>query len=188
MPLPFSHADALLLVDVQQDFCPGGSLPIPEGDAIVPVLNRWIDAATDAGILVVATRDWHPPNHISFAPRGGPWPVHCVRDTQGAAFHPDLHLPPNALIVSKALDEERDAYSGFDGTDLAPRLKADKITRLWVGGLAEDVCVKATVLDALGEGFEVRLIQGGTRPVTEQGGKDAQQQMQQAGARPGSLD
>jgi nicotinamidase/pyrazinamidase len=188
MPINFNHADALLLVDVQRDFCPGGSLAIPEGDTIVPVLNHWIDAATAAGILVVASRDWHPPNHVSFAPRGGPWPVHCVRDTQGAAFHADLHLPPNALIVSKAFDEERDAYSAFDGTDLSLQLKNDKITRLWIGGLAEDVCVKATVLDALREGFEVRLIQGGMRPVTEKGGKEAQQQMQQAGARTGSLD
>ena len=93
MPLPFEPSDALLLVDVQVDFCPGGSLPIPQGDTVVPVLNRWLEAAATTGIAVVASRDWHPPHHVSFEPQGGPWPVHCVQHTPGAAFHPDLALP-----------------------------------------------------------------------------------------------
>jgi nicotinamidase/pyrazinamidase len=187
MPHSFGSADALLLVDVQTDFCPGGSLPIPEGDAVVPVLNQWIDAALASDVPVYASRDWHPPQHASFAPRGGPWPVHCVRDTQGAAFHPDLALPDRAIVISKAEADDRDAYSAFDGTGLAQRLRDAKIRRLWVGGLAEDVCVKATVLDALREGFEVRLIEGGMRPVTETGGREAREQMLRAGAQPGSL-
>ena len=184
----FSPRDALLLVDVQRDFCPGGSLPIPEGHAVVPVLNRWIDAATAAGIRVYASRDWHPANHVSFADRGGPWPVHCVADSPGAAFHQDLALPRNAVVVSKAQEEDRDAYSAFDGTGLTEQLQAVGIKRLWIGGLAEDVCVKATVLDALRDGFEVRLIEGGARPVTEEGGREAREAMLSAGAQPAGLD
>lgn len=183
----FNQTDALLLVDVQRDFCPGGSLPIPAGDAVVPVLNRWIEAASAAGIRVYASRDWHPSKHISFADRGGPWPVHCVRDTDGAAFHQDLALPDDVVVISKAQDEDRDSYSALDGTDLAEQLRAAGVKRLWIGGLAEDVCVKATVLDALGAGFEVRLIDGGMRPVTEQGGREAREAMMRAGAQLGSL-
>jgi len=184
----FNQTDALLLVDVQRDFCPGGSLPIPEGDAVVPVLNRWIEAASVAGIRVYASRDWHPAKHISFADRGGPWPVHCVRETPGAAFHQDLALPDDVVVISKAQDEDRDSYSALDGTELAEQLRAAGIKRLWIGGLAEDVCVKATVLDALREGFEVRLIDGGMRPVTEQGGREAREAMTSAGAQLRSLD
>ncbi len=184
----FSPSDALLLVDVQLDFCPGGSLPIPQGDEIVPVLNRWIDAAVGEGIPVYASRDWHPANHVSFHSRGGTWPVHCVQDTPGAAFHPDLALPDAVTVISKAQEEDRDAYSAFDGTGLAERLRAAGSMRLWVGGLAEDVCVRATVLDALGEGFEVRIIEGGTRPVTSEGGHEAREEMRAAGALGASLD
>jgi len=184
----FNQSDALLLVDVQRDFCPGGSLPIPEGDAVVPVLNRWLEAAGAAGVRVYASRDWHPPKHISFADRGGPWPIHCVRETTGAAFHENLALPDDVVVISKAQDEDRDSYSALDGTDLAERLRTDGVQRLWIGGLAEDVCVKATVLDALREGFEVRLIDGGTRPVTVQGGREAREAMTSAGAQVGSLD
>src|SRR5438552_15199445 len=114
--------DALLIVDVQNDFCPGGALPVPEGDAIIPVLNRWIDEAEARGVPVFASRDWHPQNHVSFKQRGGPWPPHCVQGTKGAAFHPGLKLPKNAEIVSKAQDPETDSYSAFGGTDLAGRL------------------------------------------------------------------
>lgn len=153
---------ALLIVDVQNDFCPGGSLPVPEGDQIVPLLNRWIDET--AG-LTVASRDWHPPNHISFKQRGGAWPPHCIQDTPGAAFHPDLRLPRDALIVSKGAHSDYDQYSAFDRTDLAGKLKERGIDRLWVGGLALDVCVRASVLDALREGFEVHLIEDATRAI-----------------------
>jgi nicotinamidase/pyrazinamidase len=187
MPLPFEPSDALLLVDVQVDFCPGGSLPIPQGDTVVPVLNRWLEAAATTGIAVVASRDWHPPHHVSFEPQGGPWPVHCVQHTPGAAFHPDLALPNHTIVISKAETESQEAYSAFDGTGLAQRLRDAGIRRLWVGGLAEDVCVKATVLEALREGFEVRLIEGGMKPVTESGGQQARELMFQAGAQPGTL-
>ncbi len=188
MPNPFSDADALILVDVQRDFCPGGSLPIANGNEIVPVLNRWIETARLAGIPIFASRDWHPPEHMSFVAQGGPWPEHCVRDTPGARFHPDLDLNNNVVIISKACKTKKDAYSAFDGTELAEQLRGAGVKRVFVGGLAEDVCVKATVLDALREGFDVRLIDGGTRPVTEQSGLEARQAMQQAGAQLGALD
>lgn len=168
--------DALLLVDVQRDFCPGGALAVPEGDAVVPVLNEWIAAAEAAGVPVFATRDWHPPDHVSFEAQGGPWPPHCVRDTEGADFHPDLRLPDDALIVSKATTPEAEAYSGFEGTGLADLLRAAAVQRLFVGGLATDYCVKATALDALRAGFEVHLIAGGHRgiaPDTSEAALDA---------------
>jgi nicotinamidase/pyrazinamidase len=157
--------DCLLAVDVQRDFCPGGALAVDEGDAVVPALNRWIREAVAGGSRVVASRDWHPPGHVSFAPQGGPWPAHCVRGTVGAGFHDDLDLPPDALIVSKAEADGRDSYSAFDGTDLAERLRAWGIRRVFVGGLALDYCVRATALDALREGFAVHVIEAATRPV-----------------------
>ncbi|MBI2964037.1 MAG: bifunctional nicotinamidase/pyrazinamidase [Deltaproteobacteria bacterium] len=157
--------DALLIVDVQNDFCAGGSLAVPEGDAVVPVANRWIAAARRAGVPVYASRDWHPAGHASFRQRGGPWPPHCVQHTRGAEFHPALELPPGAPIIGKGADPDRDGYSAFDRTDLAARLRAQGVRRLWVGGLALDYCIRATVLDALGEGFAVHLIRAATRAV-----------------------
>ncbi len=176
--------DVLVVVDVQNDFCPGGALPVREGDQVVPVLNRWIEAAEHSGAYVVASRDWHPSGHVSFTDRGGPWPVHCVRDTPGAAFHPDLCVPDRAIIVDKATDPDRDSYSGFADTGLAERLRQTGVKRVWVGGLALDYCVRATVLDALAEGFEVHLILPATRAVDVKAGdgQRAVDQMRQAGA------
>lgn len=175
--------DALLIVDVQNDFCPGGALPIPEGDAVVPVLNRWIEAARELNLPVYASRDWHPAGHLSFAEEGGPWPAHCLQDSEGAAFHADLHLPQDTVLVTKGTRFDKDQYSAFDGTGLAARLKQDGVSRLWVGGLALDVCVEATVLSGLKAGFEVMLIGDATRPVTEEGGTAAVESMVKAGAR-----
>lgn len=186
MPIPeLTKGDALILVDVQNDFCPGGALAVAEGDQVVPVLNRWIERAVQAGIPVFASRDWHPPNHVSFQSRGGPWPPHCVQGTRGAEFHPDLHLPKDALIVTlKGDDPDRDAYSAFDGTNLASDLRSRGVQRLWVGGLATDYCVKATVLDGLREGFDVRVIADGIRAVNVQpdDGRQAIEEMLRAGA------
>jgi nicotinamidase/pyrazinamidase len=182
-PIPLlGPGDAVLVVDVQRDFCPGGALPIPEGDAVVPVLNRWLAAATEVSVPVIASRDWHPAGHCSFTDQGGEWPPHCIQDSSGAAFHPDLALPAHAVIVSKATSTDRDAYSAFDGTGLAEDLERASIKRLWIGGLAQDVCVRATVLDALEAGFEVHLIPEATRPVTAEGGETAAQEMASAGA------
>jgi nicotinamidase/pyrazinamidase len=176
--------DALLVVDVQKDFCPGGALGVEEGDQVVPVMNRLIEKAGRSGAVIVASRDWHPPNHVSFEDRGGPWPMHCVQGTGGAEFHPDLELPANAVILSKGMHFDRDAYSAFDGTGLAERLRESNVKRVWVGGLAQDVCVKATVLDGREEGFEVHVLRPATRPVNvEPGDGDrALEEMKKAGA------
>ncbi len=174
--------DALLIVDVQNDFCPGGKLEVPEGDTVVPVLNRWIDDAREANILIIASRDWHPVDHISFEDQGGDWPEHCVQDSRGAEFHPGLALPREAIRVSKGTAFDRDAYSAFDGTGLAGYLRQKGIKRLWVGGLAQDVCVLATVKDACKEGFETRLIQDATRPVFPDKADQVLREMESAGA------
>jgi len=173
--------DSLLIVDVQNDFCPGGSLAIPAGDAVVPVLNRWI--AQGAG-LTVASRDWHPPDHMSFSQQGGTWPAHCIQNTPGADFHRDLRLPDDALIISKGMHADFDQYSALDRTELANLLKQQGITRLWIGGLALDVCVRATVLDALQQGFQVNLLLDATRPINVKPGDDqrAIAEMKAAGA------
>jgi nicotinamidase/pyrazinamidase len=180
-----SHAlepgDALIVVDVQIDFCPGGALPIVEGDQVVPVLNRWIAAAVEKEIPIYPSRDWHPLGHPSFVASGGEWPVHCLQDSSGARFHPDLVLPSDAVIVTKGTRFDRDQYSAFDDTGLAVALRKGGISRVWIGGLAQDVCVRATALGALREGFRPMLIADATRPVTVEGGKAANAEMRQAG-------
>ena len=186
MNLPELRAsDALLIVDVQRDFCPGGALAVPDGDAVVPVLNQWIDAARDAGAAIFASRDWHPSDHVSFLEQGGPWPSHCVAATSGAAFHPDLALPESATVIDKGTDAEREAYSAFEGTDLAAQLRAAGVERLWVGGLALDYCVRASVLDARRiAGLPVQVILNATRAVEVQpgDGSRALDDMRSAGA------
>lgn len=179
--MQLQSGDALLIVDVQNDFCPGGALPIEDGDRVVPVANRWIEAAEPAGIPVFASRDWHPKGHVSFEERGGPWPPHCLQDSTGAAFHPDLQLPETVIKVTKGNRFDQDQNSAFDQTGLASELRARHITRVIVLGLAQDVCVLATALDARKEGCETVLVEEGTRPVTPEGGRDALAQMQAAG-------
>jgi nicotinamidase/pyrazinamidase len=174
--------DALLVIDVQNDFCPEGALPVEEGDRVVPVLNRWLRAAREGGIPVYASRDWHPRGHPSFVEAGGPWPAHCVQDTEGAAFHADLELPDGVVLVAKGVRFDIDQYSAFNETGLEERLRSDGIRRLWVGGLALDVCVRATVLDALQAGLEVRVIVDATRPVVAEEGRRALEEMKSAGA------
>lgn len=174
--------DALLIVDVQIDFCPGGALAIEHGDEVVPILNRWIAAAASAAVPVYASRDWHPRHHLSFTESGGEWPVHCVQDSAGARFHPGLELPDSAIVVTKGVRFDRDQYSAFDETGLATEMRARGVRRIWVGGLAQDVCVRATVLDARREGFAAIVIADGTRPVTRAGGERANAEMRQAGA------
>ncbi len=174
--------DALLIVDVQCDFCPGGALPVPDGDAVVSVLNRWLAAARGLGIPVYASRDWHPAGHMSFTERGGDWPRHCIQDTSGASFHPDLELPGDVVKVTKGSRFDKDQYSAFDETGLAERLRQDGIERVWVGGLAQDVCVAATVLEGCAAGFEMHVIQDATRPITAEGGEEANKRMLEAGA------
>lgn len=173
--------DALLIVDVQRDFCPGGALPIPQGDRVIAPLNRWSAAARDAAVPVYASRDWHPVHHPSFQENGGTWPAHCLQDSDGARFHPDLVLPGEAIVVTKGTRFDKDQYSAFDETGFATELRARGVRRLWVGGLAQDVCVRATVLDARRQGFDVIVIEDGTLPVTAEGGTCARDDMRQAG-------
>ena len=185
MAIRLTSSDALLLVDVQNDFCPGGALAVADGDAVVPTLNAWIAAARQGGARIYASRDWHPPDHLSFAAHGGIWPPHCVQDTPGAAFHPDLELPDDAVVVTKADRPDREAYSAFDSGELAEQLRASSTQRLWVGGLATDYCVKASVLDATQlPGLAVRVIADAIRAVNAaQGdGEAALEAMRAAGA------
>ena len=176
--------DALLIVDVQNDFLPGGSLAVMRGDEVVPVLNRYLDIFAMQNLPVYATRDWHPQRHCSFREQGGPWPPHCVAKTAGAAFAAALQLPPAAVIISKATKPEQDAYSGFQGTDLHRRLHAAGIRRLFIGGLATDYCVLSTVRDALQLGYEVLLLADAIRAVDVQPGDGlrAEQEMIKLGA------
>ena len=132
---------------------------------MIPILNEWIDAAQRDGIPIIASRDWHPPNHISFKDRGGPWPVHCVRDTHGAAFHKSLQLPNDAHVVSKAHHSDQESYSAFGDTDLAEYLHSIGVKRLWIGGLAQDYCVLQSCLDAIRHGYDVHVIVDATRAV-----------------------
>jgi nicotinamidase/pyrazinamidase len=175
--------DGLLVVDVQVDFCPGGALPIAHGDRVVPVLNEWLAAASRAGAPVYASRDWHPIGHPSFQSEGGPWPPHCLQDTPGAAFHPGLRLPGNVIVVTKGTRFDKDQYSAFDETGLDRRLRRDGVRRLWIGGLALDVCVRATALDARAHGLEVHLIPGGSLPVEPEHETSALRELQTAGVR-----
>ncbi len=174
--------DVLLAVDVQRDFCPGGALAVPEGDRVIPLLNRWIRHACESGATVYASCDWHPRRHASFQSEGGPWPPHCVQGTAGAEFHPELALPTDAILVAKGTRLDRDQLSAFDETGLAVRLARDGVKRVWIGGLALDVCVRATVLQALGEDFAVHLIVDATRPLSAERGAEALREMREAGA------
>lgn len=176
------HSDALLIIDVQNDFCPQGALPVPSGDAVVPVLNSWIARAARSGCLVLASRDWHPEGHISFERRGGVWPPHCIQDTFGAGFHPGLRLPTHVIKITKGTRFDKDQHSAFDETGLANLLRRENVERIWIGGLALDVCVRASVLDALRYGFQAMVIAKGSRGLTQSGATEATNEMKAAGA------
>ncbi len=177
------RGDALIIVDVQNDFCPGGALPIEQGDQVVPVLNKWLAAALSAQVPVYASRDWHPVGHLSFRGSGGRWPGHCLQDSPGAQFRADLNLPDSTIKVTKGVRFDQDQSSAFDQTGLAGHLRKQGIHRLWIGGLAQDVCVLATVLDARAAGFDVIVIRDATRGVTREGCMAADERMHEAGAR-----
>lgn len=156
---------ALIIVDVQNDFCPGGALPVPRGNEVIPILNKYIEVFNSKKLPIYATRDWHPENHISFKTRGGTWPPHCIQGTWGAQFHPNLNILPYTTIISKATDPNKEAYSGFEGTNLEANLKSKRVKRVFIGGLATDYCVKETVMDALKIGFETILLEDASRGV-----------------------
>ncbi len=187
--------EALLIVDVQNDFCPGGALPVPDGDAVVPVLNRYARLFAEAGRPIVASRDWHPERTAHFREGGGPWPPHCIQGTDGAAFHPDLVLPADTRILSKGMDPGDHGYSAFeavddDGRPLHRVLEDAGIRRLYVGGLATDYCVRASVLDAAERGFNPVLLRDAVRGIDREPGAvdEALDEMVKAGASVASLD
>jgi nicotinamidase/pyrazinamidase len=172
--------DALVVVDVQNDFCPGGALAVPHGDEVVDVINRIAPLFS----VVFATQDYHPPGHSSFAPQGGPWPVHCVQGTPGADFHPKLDTSEFDEVIRKGTDLATDGYSGFAGTDLADRLWARGASRVFIAGLATDYCVRATALEAIGNGFETVVVTDAVRAVEVNPGDGAKalDEMAAAGA------
>ncbi|GBC89042.1 Nicotinamidase [bacterium HR13] len=166
MRVKLTDKDALIVVDMQNDFMPWGALPVPDGDKIVPKLNAYIDIFSSKGLPVYFTRDWHPPDHISFVENGGVWPPHCVQNTEGAKFHRDLHIPKdNKFIVSKGTSRDFDAYSGFQGTMLDSLLQERGIRRVFVGGVATDYCVKNTVMGALNLEYQAFLLIDATKGV-----------------------
>lgn len=171
--------DALIVVDPQNDFCPGGSLAVPEGDAIFEIVNQAIPKFRH----VLATQDWHPLEHRFFQEFGGPWPYHCLQGTRGAEFHPRLNAAAIQEIVKKGMDLNLDGYSGFAGTDLAERLRRRGVSRVFVCGLATDYCVKATAIEAIENGFESYVLTDAIRPVEVQpgDGERALQEMRAAG-------
>ncbi len=159
MNVKINDFDALIVVDMQKDFMPGGALPVADGDKIVPKMNEYIKLFSEKGNPVYFTRDWHPENHISFKGHGGIWPSHCVQDTEGAKFHDDLLIPSdNKFIISKGDSRDFDAYSGFQGTILNDLLKERGIKRIFVGGLATDYCVKNTMIGGLNLGYQGFLL------------------------------
>ena len=180
------QGDALLIVDLQVDFLPGGSLGVPHGDAVIAPINRLIALYGAHRLPVIASRDWHPALHCSFAAQGGPWPPHCVAGTIGASFSAQLDLPDDAIVVSKADTVDVDAYSAFNGTGLADDLRARGVRRLAVCGLATDYCVLNTVLDALKAEFEVLIVAEAARAVDVAAGdgERAMTRMLLAGAAP----
>lgn len=169
--------DALIVVDVQRDFLPGGSLAVPEGDKVIPVLADCVQTFSKEGRPIFATRDWHPPDHCSFEEFGGPWPSHCVAGSPGAEVDPRLGLPADTAFIDKDTLVDQSTYSAFQETDLDSRLQDLKVKRLFVGGLATDYCVLNTALDALKHGYEVVLMTDAVRAIDEDDGKRAIEQL-----------
>jgi nicotinamidase/pyrazinamidase len=182
--LGLRHGDALIVVDVQRDFLPGGSLAVPDGDAVIGPLNAFIRAFDTRGLPILFTRDWHPANHCSFVTVGGRWPVHCVQETSGASWAEGLDVTAADQIVSKATDPSAEAYSAFSGTNLLSLLQDLGAHRVFVGGLATDYCVLETVSDARAHGLEVVVLKDAIRAVNAQPDDEARalHQMQARGA------
>lgn len=183
------NTKALIIVDVQRDFCPGGSLAVTRGDEVVNPLNKMIEIANNAGAVVIATRDWHPGKTAHFKDFGGPWPAHCVQGTEGAEFHPALRIDGRVIVVSKGIYDGEDAYSGFagkaDNRNLRALLEEWGVDTVYVAGLATDYCVKATALDAVKYGFKTFLIDDCCRAanVNQNDGDNAVWEMARAGVK-----
>ena len=157
--------DAIIITDIQNDFLSGGALQVPQGEQVIPILNEYARRFSEFGAHVFASRDWHPPNHMSFKEQCGPWPAHCVQETEGAKFHPDLKLPKGTVVISKATNPSRESYSAFDGTELANELRIRGVKRFFVGGLATDYCVVNTVLDSIKLGYDTVVLMDAVRGI-----------------------
>ena len=186
---------ALLVVDVQNDFCPGGALAVPQGDRVVDPINRLLAAYATVHATVFASRDWHPLGSSHFVGQGGQWPIHCVADTPGAAFHPQLLLPDGTAVITKGQSPDSDGYSAFDGTlpageTLEAALDERSIDHLTVCGLATDYCVRASVLDARTRGLGVAVVRDAIAAVNLKPGDEtgALDEMRAAGAAIVTLD
>ncbi len=177
-----SKKSALIIVDMQKDFCEGGALPVKGCSSLIPKINRVLKEFEGDELPVVASRDWHPRNHISFKEMGGPWPPHCIQGTEGARLHPDLKIPSKTIIVSKGYLPDRDAYSAFDGTELHYLLSLKGVRRLFVTGVATEYCVRATAMDALKLGYEVIVLEDCIAPVSPANGEKALQELLKEGA------
>lgn len=188
--MKLGESDALIIVDVQNDFCPGGSLAVNGGDEVATTMSGLATHFRINGARVFATQDWHPENHSSFKDQGGPWPPHCVQGSGGADFHENLQLPIGTSIVRKGANPEVDAYSGFLDSNLEEQLRRTEIKRLFVGGLATDYCVLNTVMDARGLEFEVFLIEDAIAAVNvePEDGANAVQKMKDTGAETTTVD
>jgi nicotinamidase/pyrazinamidase len=180
------QGDALFIADIQNDFLPGGSLAVPQGNEIVPVLRNYLALFQSRTLPIFACRDWHPADHCSFRDRGGIWPPHCIAGSSGADAPPDFPLPPSVVIVHKATAADKEAYSAFEGTALDEALRARRVRRLFVGGLATDYCVLNTVRDALKLGYAVVLLTDASRAVNVRpdDGANAEAEMLRLGAGP----
>lgn len=183
-PVILEQGDALVIVDMQNDFLPGGALPVPDGDKIIPIINQTIARFDDRNFPIFATRDWHPSDHQSFDNQGGIWPPHCIAGTQGAKFAPNLNQPESLLIIAKGEQRNCPGYSGFEHTMLEKLLRSKNIKRIFVCGLATDYCVMATVCDALTLGFQIYVLADAIKAVNVKpdDGFLARQQMQALGA------
>ena len=186
---------ALLVVDVQNDFCPGGALGIHGGPKIIPILNKYIKFFEKKNLPIFVTRDWHPKVTKHFKQFGGVWPKHCIERTQGAQFYPELKFPKEALLMSKGMDPEKDSYSAFhatdsNGTELANLLKIFGVTEIYIGGLATDYCVKYSTLDALKEGLNVFILTDAIAGVnlTQKDSREALEEMISCGAKKTTLE
>jgi nicotinamidase/pyrazinamidase len=189
-PIALTPADALIIVDLQNDFLPGGSLGVPQGDEVVAPIQQLIDLYQKHGLPIYASRDWHPEGHCSFTAQGGPWPIHCIAGSNGAAFSAAIPLEDVSIVISKATTVEKDAYSAFNGTGLGEQMRARGIERVAVCGLATDYCVLNTAKDALQEGFATLLVLDAIRAVNVQpgDGERAIARMLDAGAQPVHVD
>jgi len=180
---------ALLVIDMQNDFMPGGVLPVPEGDKIIPIINEYVELFNDNGYLIIATRDWHPAETKHFKKFGGEWPPHCVQKTRGAEFHEGLNFPAGTVVISKGDNPESEGYSCFEGHDSFGKpmrylLKENDIEELYVCGAATDYCVKNSVLDALKNDFRIFLLTDAVKGINAEEGdsEKAIQEMTEKGA------